>query len=57
MIGPIGPPARYDPLNDDWTVPGLPLKPGGPAWHDPFLFCAVPGLISEGTSPTELGPA
>jgi hypothetical protein len=49
-------PAQHDPLNGDWAMPRLRLRPGGPARHNPFLFCVVSGLISEGTSPTELGP-
>jgi hypothetical protein len=49
-VGPIEPPAQYNPLNDDWAVPGLRLRPGRPAQHDLFL-----GPSPEDTSWSDLG--
>jgi hypothetical protein len=55
-VGPNGPSAQHDPLKGYRAVPRLHLRPDGPAWHGPFHFHTVPGLIFEGTILTGLEP-
>jgi hypothetical protein len=42
MVGPVEPLARHGPPNGDRAMPGLHLRPGRLAWHDPFLFHVMP---------------
>jgi hypothetical protein len=51
------PSARHDPFNGYQAVPGVHLRPDGLAWHDPFHFRDMLGLVSEGTSPAGLKAA
>jgi hypothetical protein len=50
MIGPIGPPARYDLLKGYRVVTGLHLRPSGLARHSPFHFHIMLDHICEGMS-------
>jgi hypothetical protein len=49
-------PGRHDLSKGIRAMPGLRLRPGELAQHDPFQFCVGPGRIFEGTTPTVPGP-